>query len=221
MVALGDTRNGQTNNVEIIDLVLPKYNCNNFPAYPFATERAKGELDFQEYPFICGGFNPHRNECKTFQNGEWRSFESMTEARHDFAITKLPFDSKLLLSGGHNGQNLALATAETLTKNGFDKALLKLPVEIRGHCMIVMNSSRLILLGGLQNGAFSVKTHILNTENLLWLEGPQLKSFRDKPGCGKISKDGRGTEQSIIVAGGFYNKPVSSIEILDVGSSEW
>jgi hypothetical protein len=221
MVALGNTGVGKTNNVEIIDLSSPEFQCKKFPTYPFATERARGGLGFGEIPLICGGITT--NQCKTFENGGWQTFKSMTEDRYDFAITKTLFgnDEKLILLGGYNGQRLA--TAETLSKDGFDDSLLKLQFSIYGHCMVMLNSSSLILLGGSQNSSYSTKTHILNTKNLNWFEGPLLKFPRYLPGCARIAKNSLEPDQSIIVAGGNIDVQgdISSVEILDVGSNHW
>jgi hypothetical protein len=222
MVALGRTRNGQTNSIEIIDLSSSESSCNNFPPYPYATERAKGQLSFHEIPLICGGYDPNRNECKIFEYGEWRPFGSMTEARLDFAITKSPFgnDTKLFLTGGKNEQHLA--TTEILKKGVFKKGPVKLPVNIAFHCMVLLNNTSVIVIGGIQNSSYSGKTHILRTENMHWSNGPQLSVPRDLHSCAKIAKNTFETEQSIIVAGGWTGtEEIISVEILDDGSSQW
>ena len=225
MVALGSATGGPTNNVEIIDLESSETSCSNFPAYPFVADRAKGDLGFQEAPLICGGGYPTvpTNECKTFENGAWRSFGSMNESRFNFAITKSPFgnDTKLFLSGGYNYQ--MLATAEVLTKDGFEKAPVQLPVSMDFHCMVMLNSTSIIVLGGREGSRYTVDTHILNTETMQWSDGPRLSSLRLAPNCARIAKSSHETEKSIIVAGGLYfdGSDLSSVEILDVASNQW
>lgn len=225
MVALGQTRNGQTNNIEIIDLSSSESSCNNFPPYPYATERAKGQLSFHEIPLICGGYDPSRNECKIFEYGEWRSFGSMTVAKYDFAITKSSFGTgtQLFLSGGFTGSR-TLSTLEVLTQYGIKEASLKLPNSVDVHTMVMLNNTHMILIGGRQeqNSIASGKTHILNMENFEWLNGPQLTFPRYLHSCCRIAKNNQGTENSIIVVGGWTDDEISSsVEILDERSSEW
>ncbi len=195
MVALGTTRTGPTNNVEIIDLASSEFSCDNFPAYPFATESAKGELGFHDIPLICGGYDADRNECNTFEHTEWRIFGSMTSAKYDFAITKSPFGNhtKLFLTGGKNKQYLA--TTEILMKGGFEKALVKLPIDISGHCMILLNRTSIIVIGGEQEVVTLAKTYILRTENMQWSNGPQLSVPRSFHSCAKIAKNSMETVQ--------------------------
>jgi hypothetical protein len=227
MVALGSVVGGPTNNVEIIDLTSTETICDNFPDYPIVADRAKGALGYQEVPLICGGVyqTSPTNECKIFENGAWRTSGSMKEPRFNFAITKSPFgnDTKLFLSGGYNSQ--MLATAEVLTKNGFEKVPLELPVGMDYHCMVMLNSTSIIFLGGRQDSrsTSSTNTFILNTEMMQWSNGPRLNILRLAPSCARIAKNSQETEQSVIVAGGssFDGTDISSVEILDVGSNQW
>jgi len=134
-------------------------------------------LGSKEIPLICGGYNPLRKECKTFENGEWRSFGSMTNAKYDFAISKLSFGNgtHLFLSGGYNGSQL-LSTIEVLTQYGIKEASLKLPISADVHTTVMMNNTHMMLIGGRQEqkSNISPKTHILNIENFEWLNGPNL-----------------------------------------------
>jgi hypothetical protein len=221
MVALGNTSTGPTNSVEIIDLASTEFTCNKFPSYPFETLRARGELGFHEILLICGGYDPNRNECNTFEHGEWRPFASMTEARHDFAIMKSPFgnDTIFFLTGGKNEQH----STEVLKKGGFKKAPVQVPIDIAYHCMILLNRTNIIVIGGMQDSSYSAKTHILSTENIHWSNGPRLGVPRVLHSCSKIAKNSMETEKSVIVAGGWTvsDGDTSTVEILDVGSNKW
>ncbi len=214
MIALGDTTSGPTNSVEIIDLASSEFSCNDFPAYPNAIKKAKGELSLHQIPLIC---DQNTNECKTFENGDWRSFGSMTEAEYDLVIIKSPsgYDTKLFIS---NSQSL-----DTLKKDGFEKAHVKLPIDIAYYCMILLNSTSIIVIGGHQNSSYLANTQILSIDNMQWSNGPQLSVSRSFHSCAKIAKNSLETEQSIIVAGGWIanDEYFSTVEILDDGSSQW
>ena len=57
MVAVGSTSDGETKNVEVIDLKNLDMICQDLPDYPFAIKDATTFLNFDEQPEICGGVN--------------------------------------------------------------------------------------------------------------------------------------------------------------------
>ena len=170
MVALG--RDG-TGSVEIIDLASTEQSCSNFPPFPYANSRARGEVNFQGHSVICGGIS-HSKECQSFDNGTWTPFGSMTQARSNFAITKSPFASndsiQLFIAGG--------TSSEVLTEGGWEDASIGLPISFAEHCMLLLNSSAVMVIGGYQNGACSPNTHIYNSDTGTWTYGPRLNVAR-------------------------------------------
>ena len=87
----------------------------------------------------------------------------------------------------------------------------------------MLNSTALILIGGKQDDVeFSNKTHIFDIKNQKWSNGPELNFERQVHSCARISSNSQGSENSIIVVGGWNKSQcMSSVEILDDGSSEW
>ena len=87
--------------------------------------------------------------------------------------------------------------------------------------MVTVNSTTVMAIGGYQNDRISGKTFYFTFGEESWTEGPKLE-FRAGHSCGKIRRNKKSQEMSIIVAGGYDGSSyLSSVEILDEGSNEW
>jgi hypothetical protein len=66
--------------------------------------------------------------------------------------------------------------------NSLQKSDLELPVGNMLHCIVELNSTTLMMIGGTLEGpasSYSPKTFIRNSENNQgWIEGPPLKAAR-------------------------------------------
>jgi hypothetical protein len=145
----------------------------------------------------------------------------MNSVRSDAAAAQLQ-NGKLLVTGGFDGSGSHLNSAEMLTEEGWESNIPSLPVTIAGHCMVTVNSTTVMVIGGWQNGQISGKTFYFTLGEKRWTEGPELKNKRGYHSCGKIRRNKDSQEMSIIVAGGFDGSSrLSSVEILDEGSNEW
>jgi hypothetical protein len=142
----------------------------------------------------------------------------MNSVRVDAALAKLK-DGKILVTGG-KADFANLNRAEMLTEEGWESSIPSLPVTIWAHCMVTVNSTTVMAIGGWQHGQISGKTFFFTFGEESWTEGPKLKKKRLFLSCGKIR---RNKEMSIIVAGGYndVSSYLSSVEILDEGSNEW
>jgi hypothetical protein len=144
----------------------------------------------------------------------------MNSIRVDDAAANLK-DGKLLVTGGYNG-SAYLKSAEMLTEVGWESNIPSLPVTIAAHCMLTVNSTFVMAIGGVQNGLSSGKIFYFTFGEESWTEGPELKNKRVWHSCGKIRRNKESQEMSIIVAGGWDgSSKLSSVEILDEGSNEW
>ena len=209
---------------EVIDLESTSTTCKspaNLPAKVYATV---GGLQFNENPIICGGRqnNISSNRCYSFENNNWVSSDSMNSVREFGAAARLQ-DGSLLVTGGYSGVGSAvLNSTEILTEEGWKN---KIPLHlgaIRYHCMVTVNSTTVMVIGGYQNGQLSGKTFFYTFGEKSWIEGPDLKYKRQHHSCGKIKRDKDNQEMSIIVAGGWDgSSKLVSVEILDEGSNEW
>jgi hypothetical protein len=152
------------------------------------------------------------------ENNEWVTSASMNSVRIYAAAAQLQ-DGKLLVTGGFNGPSLN--TTEMLTEEGWESNIPSLPVTISAHCMVTVNSTTVMAIGGYQNGQWSGKTFYFTFGEGSWTEGPELKNKRYLHSCGKIRRNKESQEMSIFVAGGYDGSSLSSVEILDEGSNEW
>jgi hypothetical protein len=144
----------------------------------------------------------------------------MNSVRYAAAAAQLK-DGKLFVTGGVDG-SAYLNSTEILTEEGWESNIPSLPVTINAHCMVTVNSTTVMVIGGAQNGHISGKTFYFTFGEESWTEGPELKNKRDSHSCGKIKRSKESQEMSIIVAGGIYAySRLSSVEILDEGSKEW
>jgi hypothetical protein len=90
----------------------------------------------------------------------------MVYAKKDFAMTKSPFTNKpqsLFVTGG-NGLVGVMSTAEVLTANGWEKFSPSLPVTINMHCMVLLNSTTAMVVGGSQNNFISANTYLISDD---------------------------------------------------------
>ncbi len=156
------------------------------------------------------------------ENNEWVSSASINSVRVYAAAAQLQ-DGKLLVTGGYGESQSDLNSAEMLTEMGWESSILSLPVTIAAHCMVTVNSTTVMAIGGLQNDQWSGKTFYFTFGEESWNEGPKLKNERWYHSCGKIRRNKESQEMSIIVAGGYNSGSsyLSSVEILDEGSNEW
>jgi hypothetical protein len=227
---------GNTTNVEVIDLNSPPKVCSDLKSFPFLPLRPKGGLDFQNNYFICGGrLNDtfYTNECRFHFNNSWNVYPPMNEARYFPAITRFPNPGgpyQHVVTGGLTNFNSptfqSLTSVEVLTADGWKSIEPLLPVPLHAHCMVALNSTHVMVIGGIQNLTnFAQKTFILDLAKSAWSKGPSLKVGRNGQSCTRIATDESGLKFSTIVIGGMFTfqQPyaLTSVELLDDGSNEW
>ncbi len=83
-------------------------------------------------------------------------------------------DGKLLVTGGYDASYSDLYTAEMLTEKRWERNIPSLPVTIAAHCMVTVNSTTVMAIGGYQNGQYSGKTFYFTFGEESWTEGPEL-----------------------------------------------
>ncbi len=115
------------------------------------------------------------NQCYSYQDNSWTLSNEMLQSRYQASSCPSPFpreNHRFLVSGGSG-----LNSTEILTENGWENLLPPLPLEISYHCSVLLNSSTVFIIGGVQS-ANSPKTYLFSTGNNGWIEGPSLISSR-------------------------------------------
>jgi hypothetical protein len=149
----------------------------------------------------------------------WVSSAGMNSVRYSAAANQLK-GGNLLITGGSNGSDLN--SAEILTEEGWKSDIPTLPVTIYNHCMVTVNSTTVMVIGGKQNKKFSGKTFYFTFGEEHWTEGPEMKYRGEGHSCGRIRRNNESQGMSIIVVGGFDGSSyLSSVEILEENSNEW
>ncbi len=213
-----------TDTCEVFNLASSASTCKNPPNFPATVTAAIGGLGLKGNPILCGGRQngSYSNKCYSLENNEWVSSASMNSVRAAAAAAQLK-DGKLLVTGGLDvGPGYYLNSAEMLTEEGWESNIPSLSVTIQSHCMVTVNSTTVMAIGGYQNSLTSGKTFHFTFGEESWTEGPELKNKRGYHSCGKIKRKKESQEMSIIVAGGWDDGSyLSSVEILDEGYNEW
>ena len=121
-----------------------------------------------------------------------------------FAAAAQLQDGRLLVTGGYNDyQPSSLNSAEMLTEKGWENNIPSLQVTIFSHCIVAVNSTTVMVIGGMQNQQLTGKTFFFTLGEQNWTEGPELNFMRQHHSCGRIRRDKDSQEMSIIVAGGY------------------
>ena len=223
---MGNGENGKDlNSIEIIDLESSSTTCQDLTSFPRAFFGGIGGLTPHKNPIICGGYGSR--DCSSYENGIWTLTPAMKSVRYFAAASASPYPNEthtLFVTGGRNYLGNDNNISEVLNDAGWQELPTSLPVVISDHCMALLNSTTVLIIGGVQNGSkYSQNTFYFNTEYEKWIEGPKLMFGRKKPSCGNLQIDEKGSYYGVIVAGGSNSNEgtLSSVELLELGSSEW
>ncbi len=146
----------------------------------------------------------------------------MNENRKFAAMGLSPFPKNphsLFTTGGTNGTTQSI-TSEYLN-GGKWEYLDSSTLPISHHCMAKVNSFTTIAIGGQTVRQFSDNSHVFDTQNQVWIDGPSLNIAKDCVSCGRIRENEHSSKFSIIVAGGCNGAHLKSTEILDEDSDVW
>ena len=117
------------------------------------------------------------SKCYFYKTGSWITGPGMVYAKHLAAMTQSPFTNKpqsLFVTGGI-GPSGDLSITEILTDNGREVFSPSLPVAIYRHCMVLMNSTAALVIGGLQNGLNSAQTFLISDSRKVKCNSPPFK----------------------------------------------
>ncbi len=176
---------GYLASVEIVNLdeSNPDYICDNLHNLPFGIQSATGQLYNRKLPIICGGYDgSYHCECHSLKDGAWQSIQNLNECRaySASAVFSNPNDNDeddiLLITGGYDGS--VFSTVESFDGNVWNQTIFAdLPTTIDVHCMVKINNTMLLQIGGTIDNNFrgtTDKTYFFDIIQNKWIAGPKL-----------------------------------------------
>jgi hypothetical protein len=229
LVATGNADDAAKYSVEIVNLdeENPDLKCDNFQNLPIEVPfGATGQLLFGRIPIICGGWGNECN-CQAFQNGSWFLARYPTNCRTRAASTILTNSEGkevLLIAGGYDKDYKDLRSVETFDGNDWkSQEIRKIPIFTYEHCIVKINSSTLLSIGG-QNGKNVLSsTFFYNAQYNKWTPGPVLTNSRSALSCGILKRknpDSNQMQKIVVAAGGTNCNCRPSVELLYLNSDD-
>ena len=148
-------------------------------------------LSLDETPIICGGEKtPSNSECYTY-NDKWQQIQSMKYPSAFGAEVSSHYASKkhhFIITGGRNGTDSNSQNyVRGMSYDGqWEDITPALPNNLNRHCLVSINSSSLMAIGGRQNRNYVAATLILHDGSTSWISGPSLNTARYFHGCARI-----------------------------------
>ena len=217
------------NTSEVIDLEDPLSHCDNLGEYPDpSASYATGAL-LNDSPFICGGGNRTRRDFRDTCHapGTNATLAVMSTPRRGAASVVILHDgeNRLFVTGGESrriGKKGILSSTELVTANQTSSIVgPDLPYPVRYHCLLTVNSSSLMLIGGETTIGPSFYL-VFNLTSFTWTIGrSSLRQRRSNHACGKV-KDENATDPDnvVIVAVGGKVENLTSKGVIGNATTE-
>ncbi len=179
MVATGGGAYGgkSLKTVEVINLdpANPGLVCDNLPEFPVGLHGATGQLFNKSTPIICGGYNG-TDSCDSYalQNQSWTKTSSLNHCRRYLASALVSFkqtEEVMMITGGRNALTF-FKSVESFDGTYWEQGqLTEMPDEFHYHCLVKINATTLLLVGGLFTDA---KTYFFHTHKNQWSSGANV-----------------------------------------------
>ena len=177
--------------------------------------RGASGILFDLKPMFCGGqpsYSGYSCQCFTYEQSQWVSDSSMSTCRYFQGSAGLQNQedrkSRFVIAGGRT-----LTTSEISNVESYDGASWKnlpdLPTPVEGHCMVAINETVLLSIGGIDMVGLHTETSFYNAELNQWLPGPESLEARSYSSCAMVHwknpAHGQLT-QVVVVAGGYVTQ---------------
>ena len=154
-VIIAGGRDAGFNSLDIIDVVDNNTNCkvNQISIPLYGASGING--------MICGGEDYERtivSSCWHLDpDGAWTAGKDMLEPKRDFSLNKV--QDEIIAIGGGTTSKLPLKSIERLSLRNDDgwSRMKYAPISIGFHCTVLLNTSYLMIIGGVQNGQVNSK----------------------------------------------------------------
>ena len=202
------------NSTKIIDLQNDDFVCN-LPDYPVKMQAGIGGIVEDDIPLICGGYWKRGRsiyECFKLVDKSWEIADVLETDKVFMGTGNVVINKKLLLSGGYDGDSVSdkMSLMDTISST---IKLKDMPKAISDHCIVKLDQSKILLIGGNDDNGKRSETLIFNLENQQWSDGPRMRQKRRSHGCVKGNLNGK---PIIWVTGGYAENRLKSTEYLDL-----
>ncbi len=189
-------------NVEAVDVSTETPNCDSVANYPIPVGFPVGTI-LDGLPTVCGGYNPdtllNTNECHQYlyEENRWASMsQSMLEVRYKHKSSMVDA-ATWLITGGKDNSNSDLDSTDVWQGGEFQPGPF-LPLPLRNHCQVTLNSSYIAILGGYSNGENVLGFYLLDWKNEKWIYMPDVPVVLDNDPCGLIENSVNGFELVVL-----------------------
>ncbi len=166
--------------VEVINLdpANPSLVCDNLPEFPLGLHGATGQLFNKKTPIVCGGYNGNDLcDCYALQSQIWTKISSLNQCRGypSSALVSLEQEKEVLMITGGFGQSGVLKSVESFDGTDWEQGQLpELPNGVYDHCLVKINATTLLLIGGAETSGATAKTHFFHTDMNQWSPGANV-----------------------------------------------
>ena len=123
----------------------------------------------------------------------------------------------LWITGGRDINNEYLDTSEVVNLNEI-RVGPKLPYKMAFHCVAKIGENVVAFSGGWNGNSYTNQTVFYDLNSETWESGPDLKQAREYHSCSAFQQN---NSTFLVVAGGWYNDFIASVEILDFETNQW
>ena len=175
--------------VFVIDLEDPNNVCKNLADVPVKVRSASGILFDDSVPMFCGGYySGSKCDCFGYKQSEWVSYPAISTCRYLSASAALTDQengkTRFVMAGGLNGSGF-LSNVEAFNGETWS-SLPNLPSPVYGHCMVAINDTVLLSMGGYTSQGYISKPNFFNSEMNEWSPGPDLNTPRRYFSCATV-----------------------------------
>ena len=119
-------------------------------------------------------------DCYTYgMDGSWKIGPRMVAAKTNNAIVPSPFSTNsqdFFIVGGYG----PISQTEVLTESGWQLSSPSFPVTVYHHCLLLLNSTAAIVIGGIQNSITTANTYIITNGNRVMFFGKSFNKWQLK-----------------------------------------
>jgi hypothetical protein len=210
---------------EIVDINNPTNVCvpKFWADYPLDQVRgASGGLLTNKHALICGGEGSGSlDDCFSIGINSMQKTATLTQPRAHASSVVLN-STTLWLTGGSLGSGYTYTKSTEFVQLTGTTPGPDLPLEVAYHCLVSLNDTTALLIGGrLQSGTSSKATWFYNTDHKTWTDGPSLILGRISHSCALFKSPQHGHTDTVIVTGGINAKNLASTELLNLDSNYW